>query len=325
LEQHHKFTGLSRAQRINYGVYQFLDHFFGRQNVFSFFHKQRSSLFKSIKKSLEQKGEGKLIPIERRKNISREELIKNYIKPGIPVVLEGAASDWNCCKKWSLQYLKDLHGDDDIVLVDQNKVENPYESIKLKDVIDNIHGGGSKYYRFYPIFARHPEHMADCDFQWLRSFRHKFTLAESTQAFIGGKGTETPIHNAYPPNLFVMAHGEKEWIIYPPCYTAVIDPDPVRNIYRAAPYKVGYPFNPFNPDYDSYGLYKYIDGYRVHLKQGDILWNPPYWWHTVKNITDSIGFGYRWIPPFYCLKQAIIFFIRYDVYESSCLGNNQII
>lgn len=306
--EHYKFTGLSYSQRLNYGAYQFLDHFFGRQNVFKLFRGQRRSLFRGIRSSLQKKGEGKLIPIERRKDLSREEFTREYIHKGIPVVLEGAAKDWDCCKKWSMQYLKDLHGDDDIVLVDQNRPLDPYEKIKLRDVIDNIREGGSKYYRFYPLFARHPEHMAECDFKWLRSFRHKFTIAESTQCFIGGKGTETAIHNAYPPNLFVMAHGEKEWVIYPPYYTAIVDPDPVRNIYRSAPYKAGYPFNPFNPDYKSYELYKHIDGYHVHLKQGDILWNPPYWWHTVKNLTDSIGFGYRWVPPLYCFKIAPLYF-----------------
>ena len=84
----------------------------------------------------------------------------------------------------------------------------------------------------------------------------------------------------------------------------VIDPEPVRNVYRNAPYKTnGVPFNPFNPNYETPNtLYKYIDGYEVTLKPGDVLWNPPFYWHTIKNPTDSIGVGYRWTAPFYALK-----------------------
>jgi hypothetical protein len=84
----------------------------------------------------------------------------------------------------------------------------------------------------------------------------------------------------------------------------VIDPSPVRNIYRNAPNrKDGKPFDPFEYDYSApYELFKYIDAYHAHLKPGDILWNPPHYWHAIKNPTDAIGMGYRWAAPLYALK-----------------------
>ena len=39
---------------------------------------------------------------------------------------------------------------------------------------------------------------------------------------------------------------------------------------------------------------KYIDKWECILKPGDILYNPPSWWHHVTNMSDSIGVGFRW-------------------------------
>ena len=73
---------------------------------------------------MKKHGEGRIMPIERRKDLSLEEFKNHYVKKGIPVVLEGAANDWDCVKNWSLQYFKDLHGKDEIVLVDQGESES---------------------------------------------------------------------------------------------------------------------------------------------------------------------------------------------------------
>lgn len=253
---------------------------------------------------MKKHGEGRLMPIERRKDLSIKEFKEHYVKKGIPVVMEGAAKDWPCVQKWSLEYFKELHGDDEIFLVDANP-DKDYERITLADVIDNIRSGGKKYFRFYPFLVRHPEHIKDFDYQWFKDRKTKSMFADAFQVFMGGEGTFSDLHNANPPNLFVQVYGEKKWILYSHYYTPIIDPKPVNNIYREAPgkRKDGAPFNPFKGDYNApYELYKYIDGYEVHLKPGDILWNPPFYWHVVHNATDSIGVGYRWFDFAYSWK-----------------------
>ncbi|MCW3103902.1 MAG: hypothetical protein JWO09_2342 [Bacteroidetes bacterium] len=297
------------GQRLQYGFYQWMDHFFGRQRVFRWMGKGRSKFYRRLLATLKESGEGSIKPIERRKDLSLKEFKNHYMKKGIPVVLEGAAKDWDCVKKWSLDYFKELHGDDEIVMVNQERMADDYETITLAEVIDNIRTGGKKYYRFYPLLDRHPEHIKDFDYKWLLERKNSLTWFDAFQVFIGGQGTVTPLHNANQCNLFVQVYGEKKWIIYSHYYSAVLDPDPVRNVYRHAPIKAGDgPFDPFNPNYDKPNeLYKYIDGYEVNLKPGDILWNPPFYWHAVKNMTDSIGVGYRWLPPLYSFKIAPLY------------------
>jgi hypothetical protein len=295
---------IKTSQRIEYGIIQMIEQFLGIEKASKLLEKRRQRFYKKLHATLKASGEGKITPIERRKDLSLKEFKEHYVRKGIPVVLEGAAKDWDCVKKWSLEYFKDLHGDDEIVFVDSQKEGYPYETIKLREIIDNIRTGGKKYYRFYPLLARHPEHIKDFDYKWLLDRKVKPALFDLFQVFMGGKDTITNIHNSNPPNLFVQVYGQKDWILYSHYYTMVIDPLPVRNAYRNAPYKKNNaPFDPFNPDYETpYTLYKYIDGLSVSLQPGDVFWNPSFYWHAVKNVTDSIGVGYRWVAPFYAFK-----------------------
>lgn len=211
--------------------------------------KDRAKFYKKLEETLVKSGEGEIMPIERRKNLSPEEFKNHYVKKGIPVVLEGAAKNWPCVQKWSLEYFKEFHGTDEICLVDINS-NHEFEFITLVDVIDNIREGGNKYYRFYPLLVRHPEHLEDFDYKWLRARRTKPVWCDVFQVFIGGKGTQTALHNANAPNIFVQVYGVKEWIIYSHYYAPVVDPSPINSAYREAPAKMQEgPFNPFEPDY----------------------------------------------------------------------------
>jgi hypothetical protein len=224
--------------------------------------------------------------------------------------LEGAANDWACVKNWSFEYFKDLHGDDEILLVQLQKEGYPYETITLKEVINNMQTGGGKYYRFYPLLERHPEHVKDFDYTWLLQHRNKINWFEAFQVFMGPKASATGLHNAGSCNVFVQVYGKKHWKLFPPYYTMVLDPNPVKNVYRHAPMRSdkGVPFDPFNPDYNRpFELFRYIDTLDAELNPGDILWLPPYYWHCVQNPTDSIGVSYRWLPPLYGFTVAPLY------------------
>jgi len=299
----------TKKERIQYGYYQFLDHFIGRERVFRLHEKSRRKFFRDIHNRLKEKNIlGKSIPIERRKNLSIKEFKSHYIKKGIPVVIEGGAKEWGCVKKWTLEYFKELYGEEEILFVDHTKMEEDYERLTLGEIINSQNKKDAKYYRFYPLLQRHPEHLKDFDYNWLLKVKHKTIIAENFQVFLGGKDSYTALHNAYACNVFTQAFGEKEFYLYPPEQTIAFDPDPAQNVYRNATYRYGDVFNPFEPDFEAHPLLKYIDHVHVHLKAGDILYNPPYWWHAVKNPIDSIGVGYRWAPPFHSFKRAPLYF-----------------
>lgn len=298
------------SERLQYGYYQFMDHFLGRKRSFRLHQNARKQLYKDLHERFKNSGKvGQTHEIERRKDLSLNEFKNHYIKKGIPVVLEGKAKDWACAKNWSLDYFSDLYGDEEILYVNHEVIEDPYERILLRDIMEGIKkGDGSKYYRFYPLLQRHPEHIKDFDYEWILKARHNLTLGENFQVFVGGKGSCTPLHNAFSCNLFTQAYGQKEWYIYSPYYSMIFDPDPAQNIYRNVSSRQGGVFDPFEPDYDKFPLFKYIDRTHVLLNPGDVFYNPPYWWHSVKNPSDSIGVGYRWLPPLHCFKRSPLYF-----------------
>ncbi len=301
--------GIKRSQHLKYGYFQILDHFFGRHFTFRLHNKSRRRLYSEIHVQLKERGEGKVLPVERRENLTEREFFKEYVRKNKPVILAGAAAEWGCCKKWSLEYFKELHGDDEIVIAGSTPDEPGYEALTLAELIDNIQTGGGKYYRFYPLLSRHPEHLVDFDYKWLRERKYGKSYGEFFQVFMGGKGTKTPMHNAPGGNLFTQAFGEKIFRLYPPNATMIVDPEPTRSAYRSAPHKKPEGcFDPFNPDFETpYTLFKYVDSYEAHLKKGDVFYNPPQWWHSVMNPTDSIGVGFRWWAPKYALRSTRLY------------------
>ncbi|MGB0432160.1 MAG: cupin-like domain-containing protein [Bacteroidia bacterium] len=297
----------SWRQRAVYNFFQFLDHFISRPVTVWLFGKWRMREFKKVRKTLEARGTSTIVPVERRKDITVEELKNDYIKKGIPVIIEGGAKGWECCQKWDFNYLHENYGEDEIPILDVVYLEDGLRYIKLKEAIKEMQLGKGTYFRFYNLLNRHKETRRDFDFEYLKSIKHKSNYGEFTQAFIGPKDSVTALHNSHAQNLFVQVYGEKEWYLYPNYFSPLIDPPSTTGgTYRVSPRRgaEAKPFNPFNPDFKTYPLYKYIDGYHVKLKPGDIFYNPPYMWHTVRNLTDNIGVGYRWLNAFSAFSTA---------------------
>ncbi len=303
----------SFGQRWTYGWIQFVEHFLGKDRAQAIVGKTRSRFYRKAHIKLKEQGPGQILPLERRTDLTYKEFMRDYVRKGRPVIMEGAAKDWACVKNWSIDYFKENFGDDDINMLDQSTQEMALERMKLRDVLENIQSEGSKYLRFYPFLFKHPERLADFDYEWLRARRKRGTIAEAFQVFIASKGKYTPMHNASQGNLFIQAYGEKSWVLYSNHYTPIVDPRPARNMYRNAPFKKPEgPFNPHNPDFETpYTLFQYADGYEFTLKPGDVFWNPPYYWHTVQNPSNSIGISYKWIAPAYnWWKSPLYYFLE---------------
>jgi len=68
-------------------------------------------------------GHIKTTPIERVRNISREDFIKNYYKPQKPVLIEGLTEDWAAFQKWNLDYIHQHAGEQIVPLYNQRQAE----------------------------------------------------------------------------------------------------------------------------------------------------------------------------------------------------------
>jgi hypothetical protein len=171
--------------------------------------------------------------VERRRNLDAATFRREYLKTGTPVVLEGAALDWTCTREWTPQLLAERYGDDPVLLVNagtedigkQNKHKGARAST-LAEVVRGMEAGTGEYARFAPVLSDHPELLKDFDHTWLRARTERICTGIGHQFFMGGPGTTTAMHSAIGGNLFVQAHGEKQWWIYPTACTPIFPPPP---------------------------------------------------------------------------------------------------
>ena len=207
---------------------------------------RKDSVRKRIIQKLNKKKYARAIQIDRVKNITPNEFREQYMNRGLPVVFEGAAKEWDCSRKWSMDFFQANHGRDHALLME-----------------------------------------ADLDLNWLDNHRNPWSPANGFQLFIDGGGTRTKLQCAMQGNFFVMVQGEKQWRLLPSRYNSVINPPADRALYNRSSVDV------YKPDLSEFPGFDKIDYYDVHLKPGDIFYNPPFMWHDVMNLTDSIGVAYR--------------------------------
>jgi len=300
---------LNLLTRVKYNAWQVFDHKIGRDKAFEWFYNSRKKLESKLVTEISKRKEGQDLKIIEA-DFNDKKLIKSLINQNLPFVCRQLAKDWDCVKKWSPAYLKELHGEDEIVFVDNSdRKSNKYEVTHLKDIIDNIDNGGAKYYRFYPLLKRHPQHLKDFDYNWLRSNNdRKLCKSEVFHTFIGGSGTESDIHCAFSSNFFTQAHGRKRWVMVGQEFTPIVDPFPGVRLTRSGNGFAGKPFSFFNPDFETYPGYKHVDYYDVTLEEGDVLYVPPFMYHNVINLSSSIGVAYRWVSYKSAFKASPLFF-----------------
>tara|TARA_B100000925_G_scaffold282779_1_gene255959 strand:- start:129 stop:1130 length:1002 start_codon:yes stop_codon:yes gene_type:complete len=274
------------------GKYQFwrvLDHLVGGKAPAQRFAVQRQRLSAPSTSSTKPI---KTIPEVR--DLSDAEFHAQYVQQARPVVLKGKAAEWPCVQKWSMDWLREQHGEDRVDIFDpldsaSNEVNYDVEVTTLARVLDAMEEGDvSKYSRFNRLLYDHPELVEDFDWQWLHRMRSAWSSGKTYQVFIGGKGTRTSLHCAGEHNLFTQVHGQKHWYFIEPQADAWLDPPITRTPYFHSL------FDPESPDFESYPGMASIQVWECTLEPGDVLFNPPFWWHQVHNVTPSIGVGFRW-------------------------------
>lgn len=111
------------------------------------------------------------------------------------------------------------------------------------------------------------------------------------------------LHNASADNMFLNIKGLKEWYFIHPSYTPLMQ----SSMSKHGLYCVSETDETFEEDYyqfmvKKYPYFKHIPVYRVVLEEGDLLFNPPWWWHRVQNLTPfTVGCATR----YYEVKKAI--------------------
>lgn len=256
---------------------------------------RKEEVRRRVVQRLQQQGPRDPLPVDRVRGISPEEFKRRYFLPGIPVLVEGAAKDWACSKRWTFDFLREHCGHERIKItqfkglgLEPRKGDREFsDEMLFEEFIDQLLNQGKTYLRFSSLLEAFPELIQDLDLQYLKKMRCTRSGAW-VQTFIGGKGTKTLFHNAITEAIFINVQGRKRWQLVPAHYNAVMNPSPEPAEYNHCAVQA------FEPDLEAFPAYDCIDRFEVVTEPGDLLFFPAWMWHYVENLDHTIGVRYGW-------------------------------
>lgn len=232
------------------------------------------------------------VKIDKRSNISREELIKEYIEPSIPVVLTADATQaWKAMGKLTPEFFRTnyAHLTKKIGGVTYRMPE--YIDLMLASTPEN-----PAPYPFNFNLRNCPELLEDLkpEIIYAKSDRVNnpllpkfvFRYTQVYEFFLGGNGATFPflhIDALFLHTQITQLYGSKEFILYPPDQTPYVYP----NEDNAKISQV----NVFNPDYERFPLFREATPTRVTLEEGETILFPTRWWHTTRIHEPCISLG----------------------------------
>lgn len=238
--------------------------------------------------------------------IKSEDLTKGLfkkwrLKANMPLVIKGLIKDSYACENWSTDWLGATFGDEKVLCVPPEFSTEKGEKVKLKEVRVRDYFSKDEYKQYYinnhhSIFGPN-DFYQNCKGRQIEELRGSRSLID--QWFISrSKKTGSPLHCANGDNLFLNIKGRKEWHFIHPSYTPIVSP----LLSKYAIYAIADIENSLFADWESiyerHPMLKYVPIYKVVLEEGDVLFNPSWWWHSVRNLEDfTIGCATRFMAP----------------------------
>lgn len=238
-----------------------------------------------------------------------------YLRKGVPVLMKGAAFDWPAVGRWTPRFFREKYPDVEISVersrVDVNKEDDPATFFRLQSTekwklgdyarfLEDAATSTDHYCAGYRILQAIPELESDLGqidkYMTLPKYLPRNIRAKcrgSAALWMGGAGTRSPLHFDRQDNFAVMLHGKKRWMFFPPGTEGLYYPSS-RMMTSTMHFS---PVNVNNPNPDRFPLYDSAKAIAVDLEEGDILYNPPGWWHYVSSPANSVMLNFFWLRP----------------------------
>lgn len=296
---------VGRLDRYRLHGFLVLEQLLGAKHFARWFGRRQELAYENLAKRLRARPPATRRLVERSERFSYEEF-REYFRRGRPVIFSGAATNWGCVRKWNFDFFSAGYGGHDLLLVNaaglSSREEKPgYEFLPLRELVQNIRDGGEKYLRFSPLLHENPALVSDLDLGWFDRMRGAGSFARTYYMFLGGAGQRTLLHNDQPCNFFVQVHGEKKWTLFSPRDSALLYPRAGTTAYVRSQVTLA------APDADAFPLFAYATPFEAHLRPGDILYVPPFWWHEVENLSETIAVSYRFSSLAAALRSSAAF------------------
>jgi hypothetical protein len=235
-----------------------------------------------------------LTEIPRFKTLSREEFVKNYLKPQKPVVIEQLTVDWPAYEKWNLEYINKIAGDKNVPLYDDRPVKHDegfnqaHARMKMSVYIELLKKGPTNFRIFpYNIMKEVPQLQNDFKYPDLG-----MKLIKGLPMMFFG-GTDSKVFMHYDIDFTNILHfhfyGKKRCIILAPEQSKFMYKVPNALITRED-------IDFSNPDLEKWPALKQAQGHVCELNHGEMLYMPEGYWHYMHYLSPGFSISLRSYP-----------------------------
>mmetsp|Transcript_28234 Transcript_28234/g.92142 ORF Transcript_28234/g.92142 Transcript_28234/m.92142 type:complete len:269 (+) Transcript_28234:737-1543(+) len=178
-----------------------------------------------------------------------------------------------------------------------------YEGITELPLKTVVEGPEAYVHNLEILFASYPELGQSLSLKSLVPFSGGLPFY-NLQAFFGISSTGTPWHCANNFNFFFQLQGEKHWEFADPRFSFCFAPAWMAKPTAFKPdLRVCGEEMPFTEVLAAYcPLFNAVPRLVTILKPGDVMLNPPFWWHAIRNVCSAqdgfvVGVSTRWGEP----------------------------
>jgi hypothetical protein len=246
------------------------------------------------------------VPTVRLDEITPSTFLRERVRAGLPVIIKGGALATQAFENWSVEGLEQRFPDLKLKMVDLDNGQ--YTQATLGELLESQQTGRKLYIRNTAnLVSDHPELVDELSclaFQPLTK-GPKIVFA-GVQLFIGvHRKSGTDWHCAGNINVNYQLRGSKKWYFIHPEHTWFMYPIVTDHMLFSASFVPVGADAEFQERY--FPLYQYCPRMEAIVEPGDILLNPPWYWHAIESLDDvSVSASTRWFGR--RLPRANLFF-----------------
>jgi hypothetical protein len=217
-----------------------------------------------------------------------------------PVVLKNSCANWPAFTKWDVAYFSKLYGDKLFQVSVGN--QGQHMSTKYDSILDRLEMTMNEFIAIINTDAKHnyylaqtsvqdlmPELLEDIDYPSDYLPNREVT---SINIWFGLGGNQSPLHYDGSPNFIAMIAGGKTVKLFAPNQSEYLYK---HSVYDAKTHVSQ--INMTDVNEQKFPKFKLAKLDEIKLFPGDILYLPPFWWHSVRG-DDGINISLNaWYSP----------------------------
>ncbi len=227
--------------------------------------------------------------VEKVDNISYDEFVRNFYKPGLPVVFKNASKSWKARDLFTPAYFRKNFS--------ERRTDVRGKEYSINEILDFVENSSVANPAPYPCQFNIPRQLPEllpllqpmgmryAVPNWLhRKIFPSTTAGSSTELFFGGAGAKFPnVHlDFFHTNAWItQLYGNKNFIVFPRGQDELLYP------HKDNPYVSAVDI--FNPDYERFPRCKEATPITVTVEQGETIFVPWGIWHSSEPISTSIS------------------------------------